>query len=72
MGRGCGVGLSGAKNDGGKLRVMQGVGKMLGLQTETAVLSVVDTAVAALRSIQPIASVDLHARLSGPYLHDPS
>ena len=30
---------------------MEGIRKMLGLQTETAVLSVVDTAVAALRSI---------------------
>ena len=72
VGRGLGVGLSGAKNDGGKLRVMQGVGKMLGLQTETAVLSVVDAAMAALRSIQPIAGVDLHTRLGGPYLHHPS
>jgi len=72
VGRGLGVGLSGAKNDGGKLRVMQGVGKMLGLQTETAVLSVVDTAMAALRSIQPITGVDLHTRLGGPYFHHPS
>ena len=45
---------------------------MLGLQTETAVLSVVDAAMATLRSIQPIACIDLHARLGGPYLHHPS
>lgn len=51
VGRGLGVGLSGTKNDRGKPWVMEGIRKMLGLQTETAVLSVVDTAVAALRSI---------------------
>ena len=45
---------------------------MLGLKTETAVLSVVDAAMAALCSIQPIACIDLHARLGGSYLHHPS
>ena len=45
---------------------------MLGLKTKAAVLSIVDAAVAALRSIQPIACIDLHARLGGPYLHHPS
>ena len=61
-----------AKNDGGKSRVMEGVGKMLGLQAETAVLGIVIAAMAALRSIQPIAGINLHARLCGPYLHHPS
>ncbi len=60
--------MSGTKNDGGKPWVMEGVRKMLGLKTETAVLSIVDAAMAALRSIQPITGVDLHTRLGGPYL----
>ena len=47
---------------------MERVRKMLGLQTETAVLSIVNDAMAALRSIQPIAGVDLHTRLGRPYL----
>ena len=51
---------------------MERVGEMLGLQTETAVLSVVDAAMAALRSIEPIAGVNLYARFGCPYLHDPS
>lgn len=51
---------------------MERVGEMLGLQTETAVLSVVDAPMTALRSIEPITSVHLHTRLGGPYLHHPS
>ena len=45
---------------------------MLGLQAETAVLGIVITAMAALRSIQPIAGIHLNTRLCGPYLHHPS
>jgi hypothetical protein len=51
---------------------MEGVWKMLGLQTETAVLCIVNPAVATLSSIEPIAGIDLYAWLCGPYLHHPS
>ena len=50
---------------------MERVRKMLGLQTKTAVLGIVNAAVATLSSIEPIAGVDLHTRLCGPYLHNP-
>jgi hypothetical protein len=51
---------------------MERVRKMLGLQTETAVLSIVNAAVATLSSIEPIAGVDLYTGLCGPYLHNTS
>ena len=51
---------------------MERVRKMLGLQTETAVLGIVNAAVATLSSIEPIAGVDLYAGLCGLYLHHPS
>ena len=47
---------------------MERVRKMLGLQTKTAVLGIVNAAVATLSSIEPIAGVDLHTRLGRPYL----
>src|SRR5215472_4602693 len=64
------IALSGLQLRRRKLRMVRGVGKMLGLQTERHALGIRNSTLALGGSIQKIPSVKLHSRLGRPHFQN--
>ena len=67
-----GVGVAGAEDGGGKIRLIDAVGKMLGLERHSVMLLIGDATLADIRAVKPVRRIDLDPRLGREHFHRPA